>query len=166
MRVAGTRRGEAADSKRDFQRRSGFGHRHRRAEQTAAASPAAACSGHVLRLGHKDAFGHPAFNPLSYHLGSVWPVENATTVFGLRRFGFDREAIELASGLYDLARLWKGYRVHCPADEGSRRRLARVAHSRGRPLGFLSQQVGVGGVEQRLERHSAAELSETRSEGE
>ena len=32
---------------------------------------------------------HRAYNPLSYHLGTVWAVEQATIVFGLRRFGFD-----------------------------------------------------------------------------
>ncbi len=49
---------------------------------------------------------NPSYNPLSYHLGSVWPVENGTILFGLRRFGFDDRALELARALYDLARLW------------------------------------------------------------
>jgi glycogen debranching enzyme len=54
---------------------------------------------------------HPSYNPLSYHLGSVWAVENATILFGLRRFGFDAEALRLARGVYDLARLWRGHRI-------------------------------------------------------
>jgi glycogen debranching enzyme len=54
---------------------------------------------------------HPAYNPLSYHLGSVWPVENATLLFGLKRFGFDDEVHTLARALYDLALLWRGYRI-------------------------------------------------------
>jgi len=54
---------------------------------------------------------HPAYNPLSYHLGSVWAVENATILFGLRRFGFDAEALRLARALYDLALLWRGHRI-------------------------------------------------------
>ena len=33
---------------------------------------------------------HPAYNPLSYHLGSVWAVENATICFGLRRLRLRR----------------------------------------------------------------------------
>lgn len=49
---------------------------------------------------------NPAFNPQAYHLGSVWAVENGTILFGLRRFGFDERATELARALYDLARLW------------------------------------------------------------
>src|SRR5438132_9833651 len=51
---------------------------------------------------------HPAYNPLSYHLGSVWAVENGTILFGLRRFGFDAEALWLAHALYDLALIWRG----------------------------------------------------------
>lgn len=54
---------------------------------------------------------NPAYNPLDYHLGSVWPVENATILFGLRRYGFNEEALRLASALYDLARLWPGGRT-------------------------------------------------------
>jgi glycogen debranching enzyme len=54
---------------------------------------------------------HPAYDPLSYHLGSVWPVENGTIVFGLRRYGLDDRALELASALYDLSNLFEGFRV-------------------------------------------------------
>lgn len=49
---------------------------------------------------------NPAYNPLDYHLGAVWPVENATILFGLRRYGFDDRAEELTRALYELARLW------------------------------------------------------------
>lgn len=49
---------------------------------------------------------NPAYNPLSYHLGSVWPVENGTIVFGLRRYGFRDRTQQLARALYDLAALW------------------------------------------------------------
>jgi glycogen debranching enzyme len=54
---------------------------------------------------------HPAYNPLGYHLGSVWAVENATICFGLRRFGFDAEAVRVAEGLFDLARIYSGHRI-------------------------------------------------------
>jgi glycogen debranching enzyme len=30
---------------------------------------------------------NPSYNPFSYHLGSVWPVENASILLGLRRYG-------------------------------------------------------------------------------
>jgi glycogen debranching enzyme len=54
---------------------------------------------------------HAFYNPLSYHRGSVWAVECATTVFGLRRYGFDREALRLMRALFDLAELYGGYRI-------------------------------------------------------
>jgi glycogen debranching enzyme len=54
---------------------------------------------------------HHAYNPLSYHLGSVWPVEQATIAFGLRRFGFDARALEIARALFDLAELYPQYRL-------------------------------------------------------
>jgi hypothetical protein len=38
-------------------------------------------------------------------------VENATTAFGLRRFGFDARALQLVESLVDLARLYDGGRV-------------------------------------------------------
>ena len=53
---------------------------------------------------------NPAYNPLDYHLGSVWPVENGTILFGLRRYGLNERAEQLARALYDLARLWPGGR--------------------------------------------------------
>lgn len=67
-------------------------------------------SGWGLRTLDRD---NPAYNPLSYHLGSVWPVENGTVIFGLRRYGFDDRALELARGIYDLARVWGGRTPEC-----------------------------------------------------
>lgn len=52
-----------------------------------------------------------SYNPLEYHLGSVWAVENASIVFGLARFGFRQRATELAEGLFALAQLYPGYRI-------------------------------------------------------
>jgi glycogen debranching enzyme len=55
--------------------------------------------------------GHAFYNPLSYHRGTVWAVEQATIVFGLRRFGFDARALDLAQALFDLALLYPEYRI-------------------------------------------------------
>ncbi|MEX2152510.1 MAG: glycogen debranching N-terminal domain-containing protein [Gemmatimonadaceae bacterium] len=52
-----------------------------------------------------------SYNPVEYHLGSVWAVENATIVFGLARFGFRQRAAELAEGLFSLAKLYPDYRI-------------------------------------------------------
>ena len=52
-----------------------------------------------------------SYNPVEYHLGSVWAVENASIVFGLARFGFRQRASQLAEGLFALAKLYPGYRI-------------------------------------------------------
>ncbi len=54
---------------------------------------------------------HGSYNPLSYHRGAVWAVEQATIVFGLRRFGFDARALELTTAMFDLANLYPDYRI-------------------------------------------------------
>ena len=41
------------------------------------------------------------FNPISYHVGSVWPHDTAIACEGLRRYGLDGPALELASDLMD-----------------------------------------------------------------
>jgi glycogen debranching enzyme len=55
--------------------------------------------------------GHAFYNPLSYHRGTVWAVEQATIIFGLRRFGFDARALDLSRALFDLATLYAEYRI-------------------------------------------------------
>ncbi|MGA4848736.1 glycogen debranching N-terminal domain-containing protein [Streptomyces sp. G5(2025)] len=45
------------------------------------------------------AAGQPAFHPLSYHRGSVWPHDNALIALGLARYGLHEEARTVARGL-------------------------------------------------------------------
>jgi glycogen debranching enzyme len=54
---------------------------------------------------------HAFYNPLSYHRGTVWQVEQGTTLFGLRRFGFDARVHDLAKAMLDLAELYPEHRV-------------------------------------------------------
>jgi glycogen debranching enzyme len=54
---------------------------------------------------------HGSYNPLSYHCGTVWAVEQSTIAFGLRRFGFDERARQLTSAMFDLAQLYPEYRI-------------------------------------------------------
>jgi glycogen debranching enzyme len=57
---------------------------------------------------------HHAYNPLSYHLGSVWPVENATIALGFRRYGYTWEALTLVEAAYRQAQLWhEGWTPEC-----------------------------------------------------
>jgi glycogen debranching enzyme len=46
------------------------------------------------------------FNPISYHVGSVWPHDTALACEGLRRYGFDREAMRLVGDLTDALALF------------------------------------------------------------
>ena len=43
---------------------------------------------------------HPSYNPYAYHLGAVWPVENATIALGLKRYGLDDHLDQLAEGFF------------------------------------------------------------------
>jgi glycogen debranching enzyme len=44
-----------------------------------------------------------AYNPVSYHNGSVWPHDTALVATGLMRYGFVDEAKRIASGILDAA---------------------------------------------------------------
>ena len=74
--------------------------RHRRRRQGADRGRAAAVAGDVHRLGCADAGATMgAYNPLSYHNGSVWPHDNALIVAGLMHYGFVEEAQRVARAL-------------------------------------------------------------------
>jgi glycogen debranching enzyme len=44
-----------------------------------------------------------AYNPMSYHNGSVWPHDNAIVATGLMRYGFVEEAQRVADGILRAA---------------------------------------------------------------
>jgi len=69
------------------------------AEQVAAhlVSPAMA-GGWGLRTLSDEMAG---FNPISYHVGSVWPHDTVIACEGLRRYGLDEPAMQLAGDLLD-----------------------------------------------------------------
>lgn len=43
------------------------------------------------------------YNPIGYHLGTVWPHDNAFIAAGLRRYGFDEAAMRVFSGIFEAA---------------------------------------------------------------
>jgi glycogen debranching enzyme len=45
----------------------------------------------------------PAFNPMSYHNGSVWPHDNALVAAGFKRYGFREATEKIANALVDAA---------------------------------------------------------------
>lgn len=44
----------------------------------------------------------PAYNPMGYHVGSVWPHDNGVIALGLRSLGLVDQALELAQGIFDM----------------------------------------------------------------
>ncbi|HZU72929.1 MAG TPA: glycogen debranching N-terminal domain-containing protein [Acidimicrobiales bacterium] len=49
-----------------------------------------------------------AYNPMSYHNGSVWPHDNALIAAGLMRYGYVTEAQRIVLGLLDAAACFQG----------------------------------------------------------
>ena len=54
---------------------------------------------------------HVAYNPFSYHTGSVWPHDNALIAGGFRRYGHDAEAARIARGLFDATERFEANRL-------------------------------------------------------
>jgi glycogen debranching enzyme len=46
---------------------------------------------------------HVSYNPFAYHLGSVWPVEQATFALGFKRYGLDDHLDRLAEAVFAAA---------------------------------------------------------------
>jgi glycogen debranching enzyme len=51
------------------------------------------------------------YNPLGYHLGTVWPHDNSLIAAGFRRYGFDEVAMQVFIGLLDAAVHFDGHRL-------------------------------------------------------
>ncbi len=54
---------------------------------------------------------NPAYNPFSYHLGSVWPHDNGLIAAGFKRYGLSNEANQVIRGIFDAARRFEAYRL-------------------------------------------------------
>jgi glycogen debranching enzyme len=51
------------------------------------------------------------FNPVGYHLGTVWPHDNSIILAGFRRYGCDEEACAVFSGIVDAAKHFEHVRL-------------------------------------------------------
>jgi glycogen debranching enzyme len=76
---------------------------------------AAAVAGHLLgpRLfsgwGVRTlAEGEARYNPVGFHVGTVWPFDNAFIAWGLRRYGFKAEAGRITEAMLDAAPYFQG----------------------------------------------------------
>jgi glycogen debranching enzyme len=55
--------------------------------------------------------GEAAFNPMSYHNGSIWPHDNALVAAGFARYGHKKEAARVMGGLFDASQFFEGHRL-------------------------------------------------------
>jgi glycogen debranching enzyme len=54
---------------------------------------------------------NPAFDPLGYHTGSVWPHDTAMFACGMRRYGFDEDFLRVFDALLEAASRFDDYRL-------------------------------------------------------
>jgi glycogen debranching enzyme len=52
--------------------------------------------------------GEGRYNPIGYHVGTVWPFDNSFIAWGLRRYGFKEEAAGIAAGILEAAEFFDG----------------------------------------------------------
>jgi glycogen debranching enzyme len=52
--------------------------------------------------------GEGRFNPIGYHVGTVWPFDNSFIAWGLRRYGFKQEAAQIAAGILNASAFFDG----------------------------------------------------------
>jgi glycogen debranching enzyme len=103
--------------------------------------------------------GEARFNPIGYHVGTVWPFDNSFIAWGLRRYGFTAEAARIAAGNLDAAEFYAGRLPE--AFGGYERAQTRYpvqyptacspqAWSTGAPLLFLRTMLGLEPVGKHL----------------
>jgi glycogen debranching enzyme len=54
---------------------------------------------------------NPAYNPMSYHNGSVWPHDNAIIAAGLKRYGHDDATARIAAAVFEIAARSRDHRL-------------------------------------------------------
>jgi glycogen debranching enzyme len=54
------------------------------------------------------AVGEGRYNPIGYHVGTIWPFDNSFIAWGLRRYGFKEEAARIAAGILEAAEFFNG----------------------------------------------------------
>jgi glycogen debranching enzyme len=105
------------------------------------------------------AVGEGRYNPIGYHVGTIWPFDNSFIAWGLRRYGFKEEAARVAAGILEAAEFFDGrlpeafggyprsmtkYPVQYPTA------CSPQAWSTGAPLLLLSTMLGLEPVGEHL----------------
>jgi glycogen debranching enzyme len=98
------------------------------------------------------AVGEARYNPVGYHVGTVWPFDNSFIAWGLRSYGFRDEAARIAQSVLESAEFFQGRLPEAFA--GYERELTRYpvqyptacspqAWSTGAPLLLLRTMLGL-----------------------
>ena len=116
--------------------------RHRRQVEGEGRRSAPDGTANVLRVGsaRRSRTGQGRYNPIGYHVGTVWPFDNSFIAWGLRRYGFKKEAAQIAVGNPRCRRILRrstprSLRPDTSATQPSTRcsTRPRAAHKRGPP---------------------------------
>ncbi len=98
------------------------------------------------------AVGEGSYNPIGYHVGTVWPFDNSFVAQGLRRYGFGQEAAMVALGNLEAARFFdyrlpEAFAGYARADTNFPVEYPTAcspqAWSSGAPLLFLRSMLGL-----------------------
>jgi glycogen debranching enzyme len=57
------------------------------------------------------AAGEGGYNPIGYHVGTVWPHDTAIIAAGLKRYGFHEEANRIVGALFEAAQAFGEFRL-------------------------------------------------------
>jgi glycogen debranching enzyme len=99
------------------------------------------------------------YNPIGYHVGTVWPFDNSFIAWGLRRYGYRQEAAQIGSDMLAAAVYFQG---QLPEAFGGQERAETMypvqyptacspqAWSTGAPLLFLRTMLGMQPVGDQL----------------
>jgi glycogen debranching enzyme len=105
------------------------------------------------------AVGEGSYNPIGYHVGTVWPFDNSFIAQGLRNYGFQKEAAMVALGNLEAARFFDYRLPEAFAGYGREETNFPVeyptacspqAWSAAAPLLFLRSMLGLEPVSQKL----------------
>jgi glycogen debranching enzyme len=103
--------------------------------------------------------GEARYNPIGYHVGTIWPFDNSFIAWGLRRYGYKAEAARIAAGILAAADFYAG---RLPEAFGGYERTqtkypvqyptacSPQAWSTGAPLLFLRTMLGLEPVGEHL----------------
>ena len=119
------------------------------------------------------ALGEGAYNPIGYHVGTVWPHDNAFIAWGLRRYGFDAEAARVVYAMMEAAEFFN-HRLP-EAFAGAERGVTRFpveyptacspqAWASGAPLLFIRTLLGLE-FERREPDHRSGAATHDRAAG-